>query len=418
MKTELKLVFGLVGVMGLVGCGSAGPGDFAEEETVGEASSALTYNERLSAGTRRDYNGDGIEDMIVSGPNGAQLWLGKVGGSFVAGAWSRSDLPYGVAEYVAGDFNGDHRSDLIITTDSGSYQYFGTTTGNLATSIPGAVGWIRNDLRKGTVKFTVGDFNHDGRGDLIASNNADGLVQYLGKTAGGFTSAWSTYVTMDRVALTAGDFNGDGATDVIFTVADSSELDLGIADPTGGFVHNVWTSFDYPLHGVEFYVGNYNGTNIVDGRTCDDVIAKTVVEARELLGVANGGFNPPTWQHPEWNLMGNVQFVPGDYNGDGKTDVVVSTGGGTSLYLGKSGGGFNSSTWSRSDVDAYHVAFTRGEYSKDGRDDLIITLGNDPKNVPGSKEYLGQPSGATPAGFTGAKWTDSNIVISGPWAIF
>ena len=408
MKTILKFTFGLAGICTMVGCGSSTEGGVAEEQAVGEQSFALTYNDRLANGTRHDYNGDQIEDVIVTSPTGARLALGKVGGNFTPGAWSDATLSGGSVEFVAGDFNGDHRSDLIITTASGSSLYYGTAGGNFTRG-----SWVRSALSKGNVNFTVGDFNHDGRSDLIASDNADGIVEYLGNTSGGFDYHYLFYVTKERIALKAGDFNGDGATDVIFTVEDSSSLSTGIADPTGGFNHDVWVSNEYPLHGVEFYVGNFNGVNI-DGRSCDDVIAKTTVDSRELLGVANGGFNPPTWTHPEWSLMGNVQFVPGDYNGDGKTDLVISTGAGTLLYYGKSGGGFNQSTWSRSDVDAYHVGFIRGDYSKDGKDDLIIILGNDPKNVPGSNEYLGQASG-----FSNSVWFNSNIVLGSPaWGIY
>ncbi len=417
MKTELKFTVGLLGFVCMQGCSSvgAGAGDLGEEETVGERTSALTYNDRVANGTRHDYNGDQIEDIIVSGPNGSTLMLGKVGGGFTTGAWSRSDLTAAAVEYVAGDFDGDHLTDLIVTTANGTSEFFGTTSGGLV--YRSGISWVRYDLTKGSVKFTVGDFNRDGRSDLMASNDADGVVEYLGKASGGFDAHYQFYVTRDRIAMVAGDFNCDGASDLIYTVADQSSLDTGIADPAGGFNHNVWVSSEYPLHGVEFYVGNYNGVNF-DGHTCDDVIAKTTVDARELLGIANGGFNPPIWKHPEWSLMNNVQFVPGDYNGDGKTDLVLSTGAGTNLLLGKSGGGFNSSTWTRSDVDSYHTAFARGDYSKDGRDDLIITLGTDPKNVPGSTEYLGQPSGAQPSGFTGVVWTDPNIVLSGGWAIY
>lgn len=411
MKTAFKFTFGWVGMIGVVGCASAGPGDVAGGETVGAETSALTYNERVANGTRHDYNGDQNEDIVIYGPTGARLALGKAGGNFTPGSWARSDLN-GATQFVAGDFNGDHRSDLIITTGAGSSEWFGTSTGNFT-----AGSWSRSDLTTGSVRFTVGDFNHDGVSDLMASNDADGIVEYLGKTSGGFDAVWSLYVTMDRIQLTAGDFNGDGASDVLFTVGDGSYLYTGVAGPSGGFNSNVWISHDYALHDVEFTVGNYNGTNI-DGRNCDDLIAKTTVETRELLGIANGGFNPPAWVNSAWSLQANVQFVPGDYNGDGKTDLVVSTGAGTTLYLGKSGGGFNTSTWSRSDVDAYHTSFLRGDWSKDGRDDLIITVGTDPKNTPGSYEYLGQASGAQPAGFTNQVWSNSTLGLSSGWLIY
>src|SRR5881394_360834 len=110
MKNVLKLTVGLVGIVGMAGCASASQGDVAGGETVGEETFPLTYNERVANGTRHDYNGDQNEDLIISGSTGARLALGKAGGNFTPGTWSRSDLNR-ATEFVAGDFNGDHRSD-------------------------------------------------------------------------------------------------------------------------------------------------------------------------------------------------------------------------------------------------------------------------------------------------------------------
>ncbi len=384
MRMVSKIILGLLSVVGMAGCGAPSQTDVAQEGTVGEQTSALTFTE-LSKGIRHDFNGDGIEDLLVVQTSGTTLLPGRAIGGFSSPTWSRGDLQYGNTSYAVGDFNGDHRSDLIILTTYGSYEYLGTASGGFIQDV-----WVRNDLTIYNTEYVVGDFNYDGRSDLIITT-PNGTWEYLGKVGGGFDSYWSHGMVKGSVKFTTGDFNGDGTTDLIFTHAGGTTLYTGTAGTTGGFTPNVWISYDYLLDQCSLFPGDFNG----DGKF--DLIAQNYTDARELLGSASGAFTS-TWIHPEYQKQSQTNFVPGDYNGGGTWDLVVAEGTGTSLLPGQWFGGFATRTWYRmgSTIDSYHSAFTAGDFTGDSRDDLIVI-----RDDTGMNEYKGQTSGASNAVYIG-----------------
>ncbi|MEI9952697.1 MAG: VCBS repeat-containing protein [Pseudomonadota bacterium] len=402
MKTALKFSVGLLSVVGMAGCGAASQPDVAEEGSVSEQSAALILtNEELEKGIRRDFNGDRIEDLIVAkGPNAAQPGstqrLGYRGGDFEPAVWTRPDLS-GNVNYTYGDFNGDHRTDVIITLPDGSRLYQGKPGGDWIYDA-----WVRSDLVYGNVQYVVGDYNNDHRSDLIVVTSS-GSYEYLGRADGGFTYVWYNSARLGNARLTAGDFNGDHASDLIITKGNSSSLYKGVAGPYGGFVADVWVSTSYP-YGSEFYPGDFTG----DGKV--DVIARNNTDARELIGQATGGFTTNyAWVHSEYRFgTGNqIQFIPGDYNGDGKWDLVIADGSGAKLYPAfktTSSTGFGASTWFITDASAYFSVFKRGDFSGDGKDDLLV-MENVPPGTPGTKEYKGQATG-----LSAAIWNDTTIV--------
>ncbi|MBN2445052.1 MAG: VCBS repeat-containing protein, partial [Spirochaetales bacterium] len=75
-------------------------------------------------------------------------------------------------------------------------------------------------------------------------------------------------------------------------------------------------------------------------------------------------------------------FLPGDYNGDGRTDIVYARGQGTGkdryefyIYLGTTGGGFSFSTKFDTDLSLSEAGipghFVTGDYNGDGRADIV-----------------------------------------------
>jgi uncharacterized protein (TIGR03437 family) len=171
-----------------------------------------------------DFNGDGNPDLLLSRFQGLDVAvaLGKGDGTF------GPDLPVPAELFinpVTGDFNGDGRLDLaglcmragLLCTLAGN----GDGTFQMPVITPYAA------LLPGPLA-TTGDFNHDGKLDLVAGNavlagNGDGTFRfpvYFGpvsqKCGAAVEPEIPDYVpcSYSTSAVAVADFNGDGLPDV------------------------------------------------------------------------------------------------------------------------------------------------------------------------------------------------------------
>jgi len=158
------------------------------------------------------------------------------------------------------------------------------------------------------------------------------------------------------------------------------------------------------LGAVQYVTGDFNGDGITD------LIVVTASGSYEYLGLSGGGFVPNVWVRTDLTF-GKVQYVTGDFNGDGITDLIIVTATGSYEYLGQSNGGFVANVWVRSDLTLGNVQYVTGSFSddtgpkSDGFDyfitDLIIVTNT------GSYEYLGQVGG----GFVAGAWFRDDLTM-------
>jgi len=173
-----------------------------------------------------DFNGDGCWDILWYGvgTNPDSLWLGR---TTDAGGNNGMFNSGGTVEYsgdykpVAGDFNGDGRDDLLLygSGDNGDAVRWGRATHSGATQN----GWfdINGTVNvSGTYRPETGDFNGDGRCDVFWYNpgTAQDYIWYGRATnAGGDNGWWDSYTTEfagDYNPVITGDYNGDGKFDI------------------------------------------------------------------------------------------------------------------------------------------------------------------------------------------------------------
>ncbi len=193
-----------------------------------------------------DFNGDGKLDLAVAscGSDGlcnsgiVSILLGDGVGNFnLASSPAVGADPWAVA---VGDFNGDGKLDLVTANANSDTLsiLLGNGTGNftLTSSLPEG---------HGPAGIAVGDFNEDGKLDLAVSNCDSNTVSVrLGDGAGNFTPASSSAVGAFPTSVAAGDFNGDGKLDLavgdgkldlVTANADDNTLSIFLGDGTGNF---------------------------------------------------------------------------------------------------------------------------------------------------------------------------------------
>ncbi|MFH8990290.1 FG-GAP-like repeat-containing protein [Streptomyces sp. NPDC017940] len=257
------------------------------------------------------------------------------------------------------------------------------------------------DLRESGL--TTGDFNGDGyRDTALFKGAADGsaaLLTLLGQKDGGYAAPVKTWERPpgnwwgSQTKLTAGDYDGDGRDELaaFYGYSDGS-VSLWRFETTaqGGFLSPTvqWSAPKNTWHFDEshFVSGDYNA----DGRQ-DVLLFKGTrdgsVTFSTLLGTDGSGFSAPhtSWSRPPGNWWGHeAKLTAGDYDGDGRDEVVAFYGygdGSVSLwrFAANAQGGFEvpavvwkapAGTWT-----FRHSHIVSGDYDGDGRQDIGLFKG-------------------------------------------
>lgn len=333
-----------------------------------------TANEMLAA----DLTGDGRDDLVLRQSSGTvQLYPG--GGD--TGVVLKSAGYFSDARDIAvGDLTGDRTADLVVQWNAGSvFIYPGDGAGGLGDSrVLRTAGFLSAATPTG---MTVGDVDHDGNDDLIARRTDGSLVAYPGNGAGDVGAeivlqAAPAQASTRPVTELVGDLSGDGADDLIARWAGDNDRRLRIhpapataIDPAGGTVVTAAT------HGTGLFAATRIAAGDLTGDGYDDLLVRWRWGTANLYaghgdGTLTGGGQVGT--AGAWSNARDV--VIGDYDADGRNDVVVRWADGSVVrFPGDGKGGIGAGTalrpaggWS----DA--VEMVGGDVDNDGHDDLLV----------------------------------------------
>ncbi len=169
-----------------------------------------------------DWDGDGYVDAMARETSTGMIWLypGRSTGGFGARTqgwtgWSgRSEIT------PVGDFDGDGRPDLMARGSDGRiWLYPGRGLAGF-----GAPVIMRSSLPTGSTIVPVGLWNDDGAPDILVQSSTGAMSLYPGNGPGGLDdpvaigSGFSRYTTL----LGAGDLTGDGRADLLARTTDGS----------------------------------------------------------------------------------------------------------------------------------------------------------------------------------------------------
>jgi serralysin len=335
---------------------SNSPGMFVSIAAAAGGGVELQIIQNRSHFVANDGNGDHISDILWRNDNGNFTdWLGASNGGFSSNAVNELN---GVSTswQIAGtgDFNGDGRVDVLWRNNDGRItDWLGAANGSFTDNAANALNGVSTDWHIAG----IGDFNGDGISDILWRNTDGRVTDWLGNLNGGFTPNSSQFydtVSTDWKIVGTGDFNGDGYTDIMWRNVDGRITNwLGTAN--GSFTDNVanaynGVSLDWHVAGI----GDFNG----DGR--DDILwLNSDGRVTDWLSTANGGYQPNsanfyTSLGTNWQVA-NV----GDYNGDGRADILWrSSDGRMTDWLGTGSGSFTDNAANAlTSVDAHwHIA--------------------------------------------------------------
>jgi hypothetical protein len=241
---------------------------------------------------------------------------------------------------------------------------------------------------KGPRWISVADVNHDRNPDILVTNADDGTVSVLlGDGKGQFQNAAGSPFAAGHLPndIAVADMNGDGNLDMVIADHQSPYLTILLGDGRGGFRPAPGSPFDvhstpHP-HGVS--VGDFNG----DGRpdVVTDSWGNNQIEL--LLGDGKGGIGTPGRYFPVGRRP-YERLRSADFNGDGFPDVVTTNldDGTVTILLGDGKGGFRNAPGSPISAGGKPWQVFAGDLNEDGSADLAIIpyqrdLGSAAENV-------------------------------------
>ncbi|WP_426623256.1 FG-GAP-like repeat-containing protein [Leifsonia sp. McL0607] len=213
-----------------------------------------------------------------------------------------------------GDFNSDGSSDVLARNTSGAFLlYRGNGSGGWLSpaSVPVGSGW--NGM---TAILSPGDFDGDGRNDVLARDSAGLLWLYPGDGASGWLprkQVGSGWGGMTRI-IAVHDFNGDGTADVA-AIDTAGTLWLYPGNGHGGWLTRQSIGLGWGGMTAVLGVGDFDG----DGQS--DVLARDGSGRLWLYGHTRTGWKAPSIVGTGWSVMTAIVSV-GDVDGDGHDDVL------------------------------------------------------------------------------------------------
>lgn len=322
-------------------------GNDAEEVTIEDGINTYGNDEFLTV----DISGDGITDILAFNKEFDDeleydvferfyIYYRNKNGVFYS---SNNDLIRdNYYDSFSGDFDGDGDGDIaLVRMEEDGYVYLDICKieGNNLVKFAGSYFFPFTGERDG-VKFNVADFNGNGKQDIMAlSLNSEGgignmkILEINDNSGNLLIIAHKTLTYMPEMFthnVIPGDFNGDGKTDImclyqsfdIYNGTSENGSEIFELDKVGNdYELSMYYTGVFPTHLHTVLPGDFNG----DGKT--DLLTwnpDTYWHINLSKGTSfSENISSPNMFTEEPNIAGgnSYNYVVADFNGDGKSDI-------------------------------------------------------------------------------------------------
>ena len=309
-----------------------------------------------------DFNSDGKPDLFVvpqSGTNFSVL-LGNGDGTFQPA--KNTNVGVSFSAVIAVDLNGDGKPDILGAAGSGVFILLGNGDGTFKPATVYPVGPIFNDL------ILTGDFNADGKLDILVVGGGNDFAVLLGNGDGTFRPAISSTPGLSApVGVAVGNFNHDGKLDLIWAVSDLASTQTFVLLGKGDGTFHA-PSAAIPVAGpLAVYDLDGDGNLDLVMQACSPVICSM----SPLLSIFKGngdGTSIHTHDYAlNFNASGSNNVVIADFNNDGHVDLALSS----SMLLGHGDGTFAAAP-ALGTLGNPVVSGAVGDFNGDGFADMAI----------------------------------------------
>jgi hypothetical protein len=327
-----------------------------------------------------DFTGDGIPDLVTvnvpqahdQGINSFSLLVGNPDGTFQTAVTQPLGINNTPSSLAAGDFTGNGILSIAVGTSGRVMVLLGNGNG----TFQAPVSYAADNSRVSSI--VVSDLAGTGKLDLATANPATDTVSVLLGNGNGTFGPATNYPVGGQGPQTVavGRFRPGGPLDLVTDDVDSNSVSVLPGSGTGTFgTAAQYFAADFPS---AVATGNFTGSGINDIAVTNNPQGSLGTGAVSvLLNRGNGTFAPLPVQ-----LSQGVEGVAtGDLRGIGVQDLVVTNefAGTVSVFLGNGDGTFGAPQTFPAGIDP--LAVVVGDFTGDGRPDLVVSEGGGSTSV-------------------------------------
>lgn len=326
----------------------------------------------------------------------------SIGSQFISSSWGQWPSVHEWSNVLVGDFDGDGKQDMVGRRNGNWWVSRTNASGTVVTEY-----WGRWNTAN-WVDVLVGDFNGDNRDDIVSRA---GKFLYVSVSTGSSFSnprvwgEWSETTIRDNV--TVADLDGDGRDELVARIRDTGDWLVGRSwgipyDAAkrfeSGFVSTVWGKWSTSVAWTNISFGDFTG----DGK--DDIAGRDSSTGNWFVAVSSG--TALTTSSTRWGRFGAtttwLDVRVGDVNGDGRDDLIGRVQSNGEWYVARStttNTFVNESRGFWPDAAFSDVAFA--DFTGDGRPDIVGRQAN-------GNWTLSRWTGSTFSAESWGSWTPSD----------